>query len=42
MVTIDATAAGQQPWPLPAGGYVAYYLLNNGYIDVASVTFTVQ
>ena len=42
MVTIDATAAGTQPWPLPAGGYVAYYLLNNGYIDVASVTFTVH
>jgi len=41
-VSIDAAAAGTQAWPLPAGQYVAYYLLSNGYVEVAQVEFTVK
>jgi phospholipase C len=40
-VTLDASALGQGPWPLPVGGYIAYYLLNDGYTSVASIDFTV-
>jgi phospholipase C len=40
-VTIDASAKGKQAWPLPVGGYIAYYLLNNGYTSVASIDFNV-
>jgi phospholipase C len=40
-VTLDQTALGQGPWPLPVGGYIAYYLLNNGYTSIASIDFTV-
>lgn len=41
-ITIDATAAGTQAWPLPAGQYVVYYLLGNGYEEVGQATFTVK
>jgi phospholipase C len=40
-VTIDMTAAGTQAWPLPAGSYIAYYLLKHGYSSVASIDFNV-
>ena len=40
-VTINATAAGADKWPLPAGSYIAYYLLNHGYSSVASIDFNV-
>lgn len=40
-VTLDHGALGQGPWPLPVGGYIAYYLLNDGYTSVASIDFTV-
>jgi hypothetical protein len=40
-VTIDSTAAGKDSWPLPVGGYIAYYLLNDGYTSVASIDFNV-
>jgi phospholipase C len=40
-VTINATAAGKQAWPLPVGSYIAYYLLANGYTSVASIDFNV-
>jgi len=30
-----------EPWPLPAGKYVLYYLLADGYDAVASASFTV-
>jgi phospholipase C len=41
-VTIDQGALGQGPWPLPAGGYIAYYLLNDGYVAAASIDFNVM
>jgi phospholipase C len=40
-VTLDQTSVGKGPWPLPVGGYIAYYLLNDGYTSVASIDFTV-
>jgi phospholipase C len=40
-VTLDQTAVGKGTWPLPAGGYIAYYLLNAGYIAAASIDFNV-
>jgi len=40
-VTLDTTALGKGPWPLPVGGYIAYYLLNDGYTSAASIDFTV-
>ena len=40
-MTLDQSALGQGPWPLPVGGYIAYYLLNDGYTSVASIDFTV-
>jgi phospholipase C len=40
-VTLDMSALGQGPWPLPVGGYIAYYLLNSAYTSVASIDFTV-
>jgi phospholipase C len=40
-VTLDQTALGNGPWPLPVGGYIAYYLLNDGYTSAASIDFTV-
>jgi phospholipase C len=41
-VTLDQGALGKGPWPLPAGGYIAYYLLNDGYTSVASIDFNVS
>ena len=40
-VTLDSGALGKGPWPLPVGGYIAYYLLNDGYTAAASIDFTV-
>jgi phospholipase C len=40
-VTIDATANDRATWPLPAGGYIAYYLLHNGYTSAGSIDFNV-
>jgi phospholipase C len=41
-VTIDATSLGSTgTWPMPKGGYIAYYLLNDGYMSVASIDFNV-
>jgi phospholipase C len=40
-VTLDMSALGKGPWPLPVGGYIAYYLLNDGYTAAASIDFTV-
>lgn len=40
-VTLDASALGAGPWPLTAGGYIAYYLLDDGYTSAASIDFTV-
>jgi hypothetical protein len=40
-VTINASAAGTQAWPLPVGSYIAYYLLNNGYTSVGSIDFNI-
>ena len=40
-VTIDASAADKQAWPLPVGSYIAYYLLDDGYTSVASIDFNV-
>jgi phospholipase C len=40
-VTLDTSALGKGPWPLPVGGYIAYYLLNDGYTAAASIDFTV-
>ena len=42
MVTLDASTNGKGGWPLPAGGYIAYYLLGKGYTSVASIDFNVQ
>jgi phospholipase C len=42
-VTIDASSIGSMgTWPMPQGGYIAYYLLNDGYTSVASIDFNVQ
>jgi hypothetical protein len=41
-VTIDASSINKGTWPLPTGGYIAYYLLNNGYTSAASIDFNVQ
>jgi phospholipase C len=44
-VTIDAASVNPGMggmWPLPAGGYIAYYLLDGGYTQAASIDFTVQ
>jgi phospholipase C len=40
-VTLNSASLGKGPWPLPVGGYIAYYLLNDGYASVASIDFTV-
>ena len=40
-LALDDTAWGE-PWPLPAGKYVLYYLLADGYDAVASASFTVE
>ena len=40
-VKLDMSALGKGPWPLPAGGYIAYYLLDDGYTSVASIDFNV-
>jgi phospholipase C len=40
-VTLDMSALDQGTWPLPTGGYIAYYLPNNGYASIASIDFTV-
>ena len=41
-VTLDGSKLGDGPWPLPAGGYIAYYLTAGGYDSIASVDFTVH
>jgi hypothetical protein len=41
-VTIDASSVNTGTWPLPSGGYIAYYLLANGYTSAASIDFNVQ
>jgi phospholipase C len=42
-VTLDAGAKGTSgTWPLPVGGYIAYYLLDGGYTSLASIDFNVQ
>lgn len=41
-VTLDASRLGTATWPLPAGGYIAYYLANGGYASLASVEIVVQ
>ncbi len=38
-VTIDA--AGEGDWPLPPGEYDAHYLLDDGYVSLATASFTV-
>jgi len=40
-VTINASAAGADSWPLPVGSYIAYYLLDDGYTSVASIDFNI-
>ena len=40
-VTLDRAALGRGPWPLPAGEYTAYYLLNDQYRVVDAVDFRV-
>jgi hypothetical protein len=41
-VHLDASAEGAGPWPLPPGGYIAYYLVNGGYTSIASIDFNVS
>jgi phospholipase C len=41
-ITIDASSINTGTWPLPVGGYIAYYLLNDGYTSAASIDFNVQ
>lgn len=49
-VYTDGTVAGHYtfgradagPWPLPAGDYTAYYLLNDGYKQIAAGNFTIK
>jgi phospholipase C len=41
-VTINGASLGSGPWPLPAGAYTAYYLVNNGYSYLGQIEFTVQ
>jgi endonuclease/exonuclease/phosphatase family metal-dependent hydrolase len=40
-MTMDAETVEGEPWPLPAGQYVLYYLLADGYESVAEARFTV-
>jgi hypothetical protein len=40
-VTLGASAAAGATWPLAAGNYIAYYLLDDGYGSIASVDFNV-
>ena len=40
-LTLDADSVEGEPWPLPAGKYVLYYLLADGYEAVAATDFTV-
>ena len=37
--SIDAAAEGD--WPLPPGKYEAHYLVDDGYVSLAKVGFTV-
>ena len=42
-VTLDMSRLGSgKTWPLAAGGYIVYYLPNDGYTAAASVDFTVH
>jgi phospholipase C len=41
-VTLGPGSDGNTPWPLPAGSWTAYYLLDDGYSPIASASFTVQ
>ncbi len=38
-VVVDETGEGD--WPIPAGKYDAHYLLDDGYVSLASAPFTV-
>ncbi len=40
-MTLQRDTVEGEPWPLPAGKYVLYYLLADGYDAVASASFTV-
>ena len=40
-MTLDADTVEGEPWPLPAGKYVLFYLLADGYESVAEARFTV-
>jgi exonuclease III len=41
-LTMDRNAVEGEPWPLPAGDYVLYYLLADGYEWVARTQFRVK
>jgi hypothetical protein len=41
-VTLDAGAVAHGTWPLAAGGYIVYYLANDGWIASASKDLTVN
>jgi hypothetical protein len=40
-VLLDASAAGSSPWPLPAGSYIAYYLVGTSTKSLGSIDFEV-
>ena len=39
-MTMDKDTVEGEPWPLPTGDYVLYYLLADGYEWVARTEFT--
>jgi phospholipase C len=41
-VSLGVGSDGSAPWPLAAGNWTAYYLLDDGYSPVASFDFSVQ
>jgi hypothetical protein len=41
-LTLDGETAEGEPWPLPEGDYVLYYLLADGYEWVAKTSFSVK
>jgi phospholipase C len=41
-VTLDGSKLAHGSWPLEKGGYIVYYLLDNGYTAVASKDFNVH
>ncbi|MGZ3422837.1 MAG: phospholipase C [Polyangiales bacterium] len=41
-ITIDGSSVNKPAsWPLAAGDYIAYYLVNDGYVPLGSIDFTV-